>query len=73
MQERFGGNAAPSAHQPLISLSVREKFVGLAHGHHPHSVYSITSSARASNVGGTSTPSALAVLRLMVRLYLVGA
>jgi hypothetical protein len=27
--------------------------------------YSITSSARASNVGGTSRPSALAVLRLI--------
>jgi hypothetical protein len=27
--------------------------------------YSITSSARASSVGGTSRPSALAVLRLM--------
>jgi hypothetical protein len=28
--------------------------------------YSITSSARASSVGGTSMPSALAVLRLMI-------
>src|SRR5262245_20869620 len=37
----------------------------------PH--HSITSSARASNVGGTSRPSALAVLRLMTSSYLVGA
>src|SRR5512144_1219914 len=35
-------------------------------------VHSITSSARASNVGGTSIPSALAVLRLMTNSNLVG-
>src|SRR5689334_17409585 len=35
--------------------------------------HSITSSARASHVGGRSRPSALAVLRLMARSYLVGA
>jgi hypothetical protein len=35
--------------------------------------HSITSSARASRVGGTSRPSALAVLRLMISSYLVGA
>src|SRR5262245_9463901 len=34
--------------------------------------HSITSSARASNVGGISRPSALAVLRLMTSSYLVG-
>ena len=34
--------------------------------------YSITSSARASSVGGISSPSALAVLRLMTRSNLVG-
>jgi len=33
--------------------------------------YSITSSARASSIGGTSRPSALAVLRLMTNSYLV--
>jgi hypothetical protein len=36
----------------------------------PH--HSITSSARASRVAGTSRPSALAVLRLMTSSYLVG-
>src|SRR5215470_1316159 len=36
----------------------------------PH--HSITSSARASSVGGTSRPSALAVLRLMTKSNLVG-
>jgi hypothetical protein len=35
-------------------------------------LYSITSSARASNVGGTVRPSALAVLRLMTSWNLVG-
>ena len=35
--------------------------------------YSITSSARASSVGGISRPSALAVLRLITSSYLVGA
>ena len=34
--------------------------------------YSITSSARASSVGGISRPSALAVLRLMTNSNLVG-
>src|SRR5215472_3049556 len=35
--------------------------------------HSITSSARASRVGGTSRPSALAVLRLITNSYFVGA
>src|SRR5262249_5849082 len=35
--------------------------------------HSITSSARASSVGGTSRPSALAVLRLMTSSKLVGS
>ena len=35
-------------------------------------LHSITSSARASRVGGTSRPSALAVLRLITSSYLVG-
>src|SRR5262249_20633112 len=35
--------------------------------------HSITSSARASSVGGTCRPSALAVLRLITSSYLVGA
>src|ERR1700751_1802362 len=35
--------------------------------------YSITSSARASSVGGTFRPSALAVVRLMTVSYFVGA
>src|SRR5262249_14188131 len=36
-------------------------------------LHSITSSARASSIGGTSRPSALAVLRLMTSSYFVGA
>src|SRR6266516_492220 len=39
-------------------------------GHPPH--HSITSSARASSVGGTSRPSALAVLRLITSSNFVG-
>src|SRR5262245_46094925 len=35
--------------------------------------HSITSSARTNNVGGTSIPSAFAVLRLITSSYLVGA
>src|SRR5262245_20340023 len=35
--------------------------------------HSITSSARASSVGGTVMPSAFAVLRLITNSYLVGA
>ena len=35
--------------------------------------YSITSSARVSKVGGTVSPSVLAVLRLITSSYLVGA
>src|SRR5262249_39088617 len=35
--------------------------------------HSITSSARASSVGGISRPGALAVLRLITKSYLVGA
>src|SRR6266436_3617590 len=35
--------------------------------------HSITSSARASSVGGISRPSAFAVLRLITNSYLVGA
>src|SRR5262249_41472719 len=36
-------------------------------------LHSITSSARASSVGGTVRPSALAVFRLITSSYLVGA
>jgi hypothetical protein len=39
----------------------------------PICCYSITSSARASSVGGTSRPNALAALRLITKLNLIGA
>src|SRR5262249_7922106 len=39
---------------------------------HAAATHSITSSARASSVGGTSRPSALAVLRLMTSSYFGG-
>src|SRR5262245_65199567 len=41
--------------------------------HELATLHSITSSARASSMDGTSRPSALAVLRLITSLYLVGA
>src|SRR5262249_30493027 len=41
--------------------------------HELATLHSITSSARASNVGGTVRPSAFAVLRLITSSYLVGA
>src|SRR5262249_59497244 len=41
--------------------------------HERTSVHSITSSARASSVEGTSRPSACAVFRLITSSYLVGA
>jgi hypothetical protein len=39
----------------------------------PVGIHSITSSARASSIGGTSRPRALAALRLIANSYLVGA
>src|SRR2546430_11215034 len=45
------------------------KFVGMPWGRKATS-HSITSSVRASSVGGTSRPSALAVCRLMTSRYL---
>src|SRR5215468_1044157 len=47
--------------------------VGDATGRDWRGHYSITSSARASSVGGASRPSAFAVLRLMTSSYFVGA
>jgi len=43
------------------------------HAPQQHACYSITSSARASTVGGSSKPIAFAVLRLMTSSYLFGA
>jgi hypothetical protein len=57
------------AAQRLRALSRRSKVFGETA---LTASYSITSSARASSMGGTSSPSALAVLRLMTRSNLVG-
>src|SRR5262245_4468733 len=56
------------AHRQRPRRRVAEQRDELAPPHH-----SITSSARVSNVAGTSRPRALAVLRLMSYYYLVGA
>src|SRR4051794_30305307 len=42
------------------------------HAPHKRQPYSITSSARVSSVGGTMTPSAFAVFKLITSSYLVG-
>jgi ABC transporter substrate binding protein len=49
------------------------RFRRLRRQHRATSTHSITSSARAMNVGVSSSPSALAVLRLTASSYLVGA
>ena len=59
-----------------LGLTVPDSLLARAAGQRdelapPH--HSITSSARASSVGGTSRPSALAVLRLITSSYFVGA
>src|SRR5262245_27707878 len=57
---------------PFAADSIRQQFGTQMPqgGHPPH--HSITSSAVASSVGGTSRPSAFAVFRLMTSSYLVG-
>ena len=45
---------------------------GLAHSHAPAPFYWITSSAWKRSVGGIVSPSALAVLRLMISEYFIG-
>jgi hypothetical protein len=73
---RHGGKTAP-----LPLFSSKQTFadaIGTSvEGHFRTSAkiagYSITSSARVSNVCGTLRPSALAVFRLMTNSYLVGA
>src|SRR6516225_1979831 len=56
------------SHPPFLDLSWRKGSFIL----HLPSRHSITSSARAMSVDGTSRPSALAVLRLITSSYLVG-
>src|SRR5262249_22595598 len=57
---------------PFAAVSIRQQFGTQMPqgGHPPH--HSITSSARASSVAGTSRPSTLAVARLMTNSNLVG-
>src|SRR4029450_12685567 len=71
----------PDAPHPLTLLRARRERPGCSHAaeqrdelapSHPRA-HSITSSARASSVDGTSRPSACAVLRLITSSYLVGA
>src|SRR5262249_32788987 len=57
---------------PFAAVSIRQQFGTQMPqgGHPPH--HSITSSARASRVGGMSMPSAVAVLRLTARSNFAG-
>src|SRR5262249_7747102 len=71
LHDRFGSFAmlAVSAERLLILRNSPSKRTFPIKQHH----HSITSSARASSVGGTSMPSALAVLRLITSSYLGAA
>src|SRR5262249_9725121 len=66
---RLGGLLRPRRERPRGSAAQHRDELAPLHlrGH------SITSSARASSVGGTSRPSALAVLRLITSSYFVAA
>src|SRR5215510_6481070 len=63
-------------HRHRLRLRARRKWPGNSRATEKHDelapFHSITSSAVASNIGGTSRPSALAVLRLMTSSNLVG-
>src|SRR5262249_6558090 len=65
---RFAPIATELMRRREVSPSVKSGFEQSQHGR----PYSITSSARVMSVGGTSRPSAVAVLRLMTSSYLVG-
>src|SRR5262245_49846932 len=66
MRDTAGNTATPAARRRKVRRGSFVLHLPLA-SHH-----SITSSARASSVGGTSRPSALAVLRLITSSYLFG-
>src|SRR5262249_24430135 len=74
---RARGHQHADAPHPLALLRARrERPRGCRTAEQRHELappHSITSSARASSVEGTVRPSALAVLRLMISSYLVGA
>src|SRR5262249_40033792 len=72
--ERATVQEPDSRHRGLLCAR-RERPRGRAADEHDEraALHSITSSARASKVGGISRPSAFAVLRLMTSSYLVGA
>src|SRR5262245_28772144 len=61
----FAGLLRPRGDRPRRRAAEQRDEVAASH--------SITSSARTSNEGGTSKPSAFAVLRLRIVSYLVGA
>jgi hypothetical protein len=66
------GHDAAIAEATLLTRSGHRGGYQIALQKRLDATYSITSSAVASSVGGTSTPSVLAVLRLMTSSNLVG-
>src|SRR5262249_52366121 len=68
--ERRNGGKRGSTRRPMQKKPTEKVYRGYSLS---RSCYSITSSARASTDAGRSRPSALAVLRLIVNSYLVGA
>jgi len=65
LRDKVTSSAQPQGSSLSILTEPHDELAATAH--------SITSSARASSVGGTSRPSDLAVFRLMTSSYLVGA
>src|SRR5262245_46151456 len=70
---RSAGWAQASMHQPSTSCVSARRRRAADERDELAPLHSITSSARASSVGGTSRPSSSAVLRLITSSYFVGA
>src|SRR5262249_20624929 len=83
VEHRLESGEIAIAHGRVALVFEGEDFLVAAHRHTSPAVssrassllylHSMTSSARASSVGGTSRPSSFAVLRLMANSNLVGA
>jgi hypothetical protein len=70
---RLHDHSSPESGSPFAILLCRKSARTGCEQSQQSSLYSITSSARTSNDGGTSSPSDFAVLRLRTVSYLVGA
>jgi len=73
LPQRFTREArAPGSGPHQVHAKRMRACGGMSRHNHAAPSHSITSPARASSVRGTSSPSALAVIRLMTRSNLVG-